>query len=95
MALAQVALATFTNPQGLQNYGNNYLLYTTASGLPTIIAPLTGRAGSLQSGGLEGSNVDIGTEFTNLISAQRGYEVNAKAFSAANNLMQATVDLIR
>ena len=95
MALAQVALASFTNAQGLQNAGNNFLTSTTASGLAIMQAPLSGSAGSIQSGGLEGSNVDVGTEFTNLIAAQRGYEVNAKAFSTANTIMQDTVDLIR
>lgn len=94
-SIAQIALATFTNPGGLQNAGNNYLVYTTASGLPVIQAPLAGSAGSIQSGGLEGSNVDVGTEFTQLISAQRGYQVNAKAFSIANQMMQDSVDLLR
>lgn len=93
--IAQIALATFANPSGLQNNGNNYLTYTTASGLPIISSPLAGGAGSIQSGGLEGSNVDVGTEFTQLISAQRGYQVNAKAFSIANQLMQDAVDLLR
>lgn len=93
--IAQIALATFSNPQGLQNAGNNYFTYTTSSGLPTISAPGTGSAGTIQSGGLEGSNVDIGTEFTQLIAAQQGYEVNAKAFSVANSLMQAAVNLIQ
>lgn len=94
-AIAQIALATFSNPGGLQNAGNNYLSYTGASGLPNITTAGSGGSGSLISGGLEGSNVDIGTEFTQLISAQRGYEVNAKAFSIANQMMQDAVDLLR
>ena len=93
-SIAQIALADFANPGGLQNAGNNYLTYTGASGLPVVTAPESGGAGSIQSGGLEGSNVDVGTEFTQLISAQRGYEVNAKAFSVANQVMQAAVDLL-
>ena len=93
--IAQIALATFANPSGLQNAGNNYMVNTTASGLPIISSPLAGGAGSIQSGGLEGSNVDVGSEFTQLISAQRGYQVNAKAFSIANQLMQDAVDLLR
>lgn len=93
-SIAQIALATFANPGGLQNAGNNYMTYTGASGLPNVSAPGSGGAGSIQSGGLEGSNVDIGTEFTQLISAQRGYEVNAKAFSITNQVMQAAVDLL-
>ena len=94
-AIAQIALANFTNPGGLISAGNNFLLYSTASGLPIISTALSGAAGSIQSGGLEGSNVDVGSEFTNLIAAQRGYQVNAKAFSVANQMMQDAVDLIR
>ena len=93
--IAQIALATFTNPGGLLNAGNNYMLFSTASGIPIVSAALSGAAGSIQSGGLEGSNVDVGTEFTQLIAAQRGYQVNAKAFSIANQMMQDAVDLIR
>ena len=93
-SIAQIAMATFANPSGLENAGNNYLTYTGASGLPIVTAPQAGGAGTIQSGGLEGSNVDIGTEFTQLISAQRGYEVNAKAFSIANQVMQDAVDLL-
>ena len=92
MALLKVR---FTNPGGLQNAGHNFLVTTTASGIADVSAPESGGAGSIQSGGLEGSNVDVGTEFTNLIAAQRGYEVNAKAFSIANTLMQDAIDLIR
>lgn len=93
--IAQIALATFTNPGGLENVGNNYFKYSTASGLPKVSTPTAGGAGSILSGGLEGSNVDVGTEFTRLIAAQRGYQVNAKAFSVANTMMQDSIDLIR
>jgi flagellar hook protein FlgE len=93
--IAQIGLATFTNPGGLISTGDNYFVYSTASGLPNVSAPLAGGAGSLLSGGLEGANVDVGTEFTQLITAQRGYQVNAKAFSVANTMMQDSIDLIR
>jgi flagellar hook protein FlgE len=94
-ALAQVALATFANPEGLAHNGNNFLSATTNSGLATITSAGAGGAGTIQSSALESSNVDVGSEFTQLIAAQRGFQVNAKAFSAANQMMQDTVDLLR
>jgi flagellar hook protein FlgE len=95
MSIAQLAVASFANPAGLLLAGNNFLTATANSGLPLITSPGGGGTGTVKSGSLESSNVDIGTEFTNLISAQRGYEVNAKAFSAANQMMQDTIDLLR
>ena len=93
--LAQIALATFSNAEGLEQIGKNYLAANTSTGQPTILAPQAGSSGSIQGGALESSNVDVGTEFTQLITAQRGYQVNAKAFSAANEMMQETANLIR
>ena len=94
-SLAQVALATFTNPEGLKRSTNNYFQTTANSGTALVTAPLSGSAGSIQSGSLESSNVDIGSEFTQLVSAQRGYQVNAQAFSAANQMLQETANLLR
>ncbi len=95
VSIAQIAIATFSNPAGLEKAGNNYLASSTASGLGNISTAKTGGAGSIKSGGLEGSNVDTATEFTQLIAAQRAYEANAKVFTTANSLMQAAIDLIR
>ena len=94
-SLAQVALATFTNPEGLKRSTNNYFQTTSNSGTALVSAPLSGSAGSIQNGSLESSNVDIGSEFTQLVSAQRGYQVNAQAFSAANQMLQETANLLR
>ena len=94
-AIAQIALATFANPEGLDRTSSNYFKYNSSSGTPTIAAPLSGSAGSIQSGALESSNVDIGAEFTQLIAAQRGYQVNARAFSAANQMMEEMANLLR
>lgn len=95
MSLAQVALATFTNPEGLKRSTNNYFAATANSGTALVTAPLSGTAGSIQSGSLESSNVDVGAEFTQLVAAQRGYQVNAQAFSAANQMLQETANLLR
>ena len=95
MSLAQVALATFTNPEGLKRSTNNYFAATANSGTALVTAPMSGSAGSIQSGSLESSNVDVGAEFTQLVAAQRGYQVNAQAFSAANQMLQETANLLR
>lgn len=93
--LAQVALATFTNPEGLLRSTNNYFNATSNSGTALVSTPNSGSAGSIQSGSLESSNVDVGAEFTQLVAAQRGYQVNAQAFSAANQMLQETANLLR
>lgn len=94
-SLAQVALATFTNPEGLKRSTNNYFAATSNSGTALVTAPQSGSAGSVQSGSLESSNVDVGAEFTQLVAAQRGYQVNAQAFGAANQMLQETANLLR
>ncbi|MEK6257841.1 MAG: flagellar hook-basal body complex protein [Planctomycetota bacterium] len=94
-AIAQIALATFANSEGLDRTSNNYFKHNSNSGIPIISTALSGSAGSIQSGALESSNVDIGAEFTQLIAAQRGYQVNARAFSAANQMLEETANLLR
>jgi flagellar hook protein FlgE len=93
--LAQLAIATFTNPEGLMRSTNNYFAATANTGPAVITTPESGSAGSIQSGSLESSNVDVGAEFTQLVAAQRGYQVNAQAFSAANQMLQETASLLR
>jgi flagellar hook protein FlgE len=93
--LAQIAMATFTNPEGLLRSTNNYFMATSNTGTALVSTPLSGSAGSIQSGSLESSNVDVGAEFTQLVAAQRGYQVNAQAFSAANQMLQETANLLR
>lgn len=93
--IAQIALATFINPEGLDREANNFFRATANSGAPIITAPSSGSAGFIQSGVLESSNVDVGLEFTQLIAAQRGYQVNARAFSLANQVMEETSNLLR
>ena len=93
--LAQIAIATFANPQGLERVGNNYFAPNPASGTPVITTAQSGGTGSIQSGVLESSNVDVGVEFTALIAAQRGFQVNARAFSIANQILEETANLLR
>ncbi|MBB5515233.1 flagellar basal-body rod protein FlgG [Rubricella aquisinus] len=91
--LGQITLATFTNPQGLEALGGNLYVETPASGGPVIGAPgLEGR-GSIRQGYLESSAVDAVREMTDLIEAQRGYELNSKVITAADQMLSATVQM--
>ncbi|HIJ66284.1 MAG TPA: flagellar hook-basal body complex protein, partial [Candidatus Hydrogenedentes bacterium] len=93
--LGQVALATFANVGGLSRSGNNTFRDTPASGSPQIGLPNAGGRGQVSGGVLEGSNVDLGTEFSNMIVTQRGFQANARTITAADTLLQETVNLVR
>ena len=92
-ALGQIALANFANPQGLARVGNNDFQETLASGAAAVGAPGTGGLGSVSGGSLELSNVDIATEFSALIVAQRDYEANARTVTTFDQIMQDTINL--
>jgi flagellar hook protein FlgE len=91
--LGQLALATFANNDGLQLDGNTDFSPTLASGQAVVGAPGTGGRGTLSGGALEESNVDIATEFANLIVAQRGFEADAKAVTTFDQITQDTIAL--
>ncbi len=93
-ALGQVALAGFANEQGLQRLGSTDYTQTLASGQPEIGVPGSGSLGTLAGGALEQSNVDIATEFSNLIIAQRAFEANAKVVTTFNTITSDTINLI-
>ncbi len=93
--IAQVALANFSNVGGLSRDGNNTFLATPASGTAQIGAPESGGRGAVSGGVLENSNVDLGSEFSNLIITQRGFQANARTITAADTLLQETVNLVR
>ena len=88
--LGQLQLANFVNPAGLDAIGNNLLKETTASGTPITGNPQTTNFGALVQGSLETSNVDTVKEITDLISAQRAYEMNSKVINAADQMMNTT-----
>ena len=90
-ALGQLALANFANPNGLQLDGNTDYSPTLASGAAVNGVPGTGGLGTISGGALELSNVDIATEFANLIVAQRGYEADAKAVTTFDQIAQDTI----
>lgn len=93
LALGQVALANFSNSQGLTPAGNTNWAESFASGQPVVGAPQTGALGSIQSGALEDSNVDLSSELVNLILAQRDYQANAKTIETENTVTQTIINL--
>lgn len=93
--LGQVAVANFSNVGGLAREGNNMFRETASSGVAQIGVSSTGGRGQVSGGVLEGSNVDLGTEFSNLIVTQRGFQANARTITTADTLLQETVNLVR
>ena len=92
--LGQLTIANFINEAGLQALGNNLFQQTAASGQPTVGVPGDTAYGVIQQGYLEASNVDPVSEITNLISAQRAYEMNSKVIQAADQ-MSGTISNMR
>ena len=93
--LGQIDLAMFVNKTGLQAIGDNLFLETPASGPPQTGTPNTDGFGDVQQGNLEQANVEAVKEISDLIAAQRAYEMNAKVISAAGEMQQATANLMR
>lgn len=92
-ALARVAIARFQNESGLQRVGGNQYEASANSGLAQVGVAGTGSLGYIQSGALEGSNVSLATEFTNLIIAQRAFEANTRGITTADQNMQTVINL--
>jgi flagellar hook protein FlgE len=95
LALGQVAVASFTNNEGLVNVGNNDYQASVASGAAVIGLAGTGGRGTVVGGSVEQSNVDIASEFAKLIVAQQAYSANAKSITTFNTLSQATLAMIQ
>ena len=92
--VAQLAMATFRNQDSLQDIGNNNFAVTGNTAQPDIGLSQTGNRGAIVSGQLEGSNVDMATEFTNLITFQQGYSASSKVITTADNMSQDLLNLI-
>lgn len=91
--LGQFTLASFTNEKGLEAMGSNLFLETGASGPPMVATPGEDGLGTVRQGYLEESSVDAVREITELIKAQRGYELNSKVISAADQMLGATTQV--
>jgi flagellar hook protein FlgE len=91
--LAQVALATFQNEEGLQRLGGNQFAQTAASGLAQVGTANSGRYGTINSGTLEQSNVNLADQFTKLIVAQRAFEANSRGITTADQNLITLINL--
>ena len=95
MPLAQVAVSTFSNDNGLVMTGSNVWNTTLSSGSANVGAANTGGRASVLGSNLETSNVDVATEFTKLIINQNGYQANSRVITTANTLLQTVISLIQ
>lgn len=93
--LAQLSIALFSNPAGLTREGNNLFSITTQSGEALLGPAQAAGRGTVQQGTLEASNVDVAREFTQLIIAQRGFQVNARTITVSDQVLQELANIIR
>ena len=91
--LAQLAIANFTNPNGLEKGGNSEYKTTANSGAAQLGTAASGGRGILQQGALEMSNVDLAQEFTNLVIAERGFQANSRVITTSDELLQDLVNI--
>ena len=94
-ALGQVALATFNNPQGLSQLGGSNWGQSSASGTPIPGAAGSGQFGTIQSGAVEQSNVNLSEQLVDLITAQQAYQANSQSISAQNKMVETIMNAFR
>ncbi len=91
--LGTMQLASFINPAGLEARGENLYIETSASGAPTVNQPGTNSMGQLSQGYVEAANVNVVEEMVNMVQAQRAYELNSKAVTASDQMLQKITQL--
>ena len=91
----KIGLVDFNNPQGLKKISETQWMQSAASGAPTDPAAPPANIGTIMSGALENSNVDLTDQLVNMILAQRNYQANSKSITTANTITDATINLIR
>ena len=91
----KIPLATFANPNGLQQEGNNYFSSTTNSGDAVLAEPGTNGTGALKSSSLEMSNVDLSNEFAEMITCQRGFQANSRIITVSDTMLEELINLKR
>lgn len=94
-ALAQIMTADFRNPGGLMKQGDSVYSESSNSGTAVLGIPGVSSSGSIKPGALELSNVELATEFTNMITTQRGYQANARVITTSDSMLQELVNLVR
>ncbi|MBN8452656.1 flagellar hook protein FlgE [Accumulibacter sp.] len=92
-SMGQLVLATFADPNGLLNLGNNQWTATSTSGPELVGAPASGSRGVIQSAAVEDSNVDLTNELVAMITAQRNYQANAQTIKTQDQIMQTLINL--
>jgi flagellar basal-body rod protein FlgG len=92
-SVGQLTLASFVNPAGLEPRGQNLFTETAASGTPVAAAPGSDGMGALSQGFLETSNVNVVEELVSMIQTQRAYEINSKAITTADQMLQRLTQL--
>src|SRR5205085_12243757 len=95
LPVAKLAIASFANAAALNRTGDNYYSLSNESGPALIGAGLAGGRGAVQQKALESSNVDVSVEFTRLIIAQRGFQVNARIITASDQILQDLANILR
>lgn len=93
--IAAVSLATFPNEAGLQRVSDNMWSQSTNSGAETANAAGQAGIGTLVPGSLEMSNVDLASEFTNMITAERGFQANSRVITTSDQMLQTLVNLVQ
>jgi flagellar hook protein FlgE len=95
VVLAQIVLADFNNPSGLQRIGDNMYGVSGNSGGAVLGFSLEGSQSTMTSGALEMSNVDLAQEFTSMIVTQRGFQANSRVITNSDEMLQEVVNLKR
>ena len=93
--IASLNIAMFQNPAALRAIGGNYFIASPNSGMPVATRAMSGGAGAVRGGALEGSNVDMAEEFVTLIEAQRGFQANARTITVSDAMLRELSNLIR
>lgn len=91
--IGQIALANFSSPEGLRQLGDSSWAESFESGAALVGAPGSGSLGAIQSGALEGSNVDITEQLVNMITAQRNFQANSQVISTADTITQTIINI--
>ena len=94
-SIARIYLAEFNNPAGLLKRSDSMFAVSNNSGEAVLLQPGIGTTTKIKPGALEMSNVELATEFTNMITTQRGYQANARVITMSDTLLQELVQLIR
>ena len=95
ITLGRIVLATFDNPQGLDEAGSSYFTESANSGRAKLAIPGESGTGSLVTSTLEMSNVDLSKEFTEMITAQRGFQANSRIITVSDSLLEELINLKR